>query len=147
MEEPKPPRYDPVCSFIQHLPNVPMKAVSIEPLARELYGEMRIPRMPYLSASHLTALINGGPLSVTISTRQPQRHIMSSNNQRPMDSAFSFCSARASGHDVRWQRAVYNVFTPIRFRRHMNCIRVHHLKDCIRKNTFFPRAVQVIRTF
>jgi len=46
--------------------------------------------------------MNGPPLSVIISIKQPQRHIMSLNNHRPMASALSFLSARASAQDDKW---------------------------------------------
>src|SRR5262249_23759332 len=78
--------------------------LSTVPFACELYGEIATPLILYFSSNHCTAFRKGAPLSVTIFTTVPHRHIISSNNHCPIDRASSFHSAFASIQDERAQR-------------------------------------------
>ena len=78
---------------------------STMPFALELYAEMRMCRMPYLSESQSSAATYAVPLSVTISPTAPHLHNISSKINAPRVRPVSMRSACHSGQAVSEHRA------------------------------------------
>ena len=91
--------------------NLPLQQCgrSTAPFAHELYGEIIMCLIPHFACIHCAAALNGAPLLVTISLRQPHLHMISSYSQSAIDLAFSSFKGWASGQEVThsWPCTIY----------------------------------------